>query len=587
MGFRHSVGWGAPKQCHAAVLYYQPVAERVVEMGRAPGAPRGADRVRLSAEAEQGGGGSSAQMVEYYVYTADLGNAGAQAAIGQLFNFGGHGIERDHTRALQYLSRASAQGDADAAAHLGHMHANGLGTPQDNATALKLFREAVEANDNAFALYGLGYMHLTGYGVQKDPAAAMKYFTRAAERGSADAQFHLGAMYVTGVGVPRKDHSKAFYHFSLAAHQSHTIAIYNLAIMHAAGLGAPMSCRTALSLMKAVAERGNVVAGELTAAHARYKAGDSAAGLTRYLKAAFMGFEVAQANVAWMIERGEGDAEVFGGNRTQALELALQMHWLSAELGNEASLLAVGDAHYYGRGVQKSARQAAAVYRAGTAARLPQAMFNLGIMHEYGVGMPRDPHLAKRFFDRARSQSTEANVPAWLALAKLAVEQWVEEKCGRGMCLGMLETLGLRGLWDRARTWMLSSDGFKPEDFFDGPDGVADMASNIAQSARAVASNLDAAGTGQAKAQAATNGAEDARSDGAASDNSVGSEDAPRVEAPPVKSPWDGADWEGLVITLLALALGIALMRRNALRARVEAAQRALHAAGGQGAQTL
>ena len=48
-------------------------------------------------------------------------------------------------------------------------------------------------------------------------------------------------------------------------------------------------------------------------------------------------------------------------------------------------------------------------------------MFNLGYMHELGLGMKRDIHLAKRFYDMAAETSVDAKVPVALALAKLAL----------------------------------------------------------------------------------------------------------------------------------------------------------------------
>ena len=41
-------------------------------------------------------------------------------------------------------------------------------------------------------------------------------------------------------------------------------------------------------------------------------------------------------------------------------------------------------------------------------------------MHELGLGMKRDIHLAKRFYDMAAETSVDAKVPVALALAKLA-----------------------------------------------------------------------------------------------------------------------------------------------------------------------
>lgn len=50
-----------------------------------------------------------------------------------------------------------------------------------------------------------------------------------------------------------------------------------------------------------------------------------------------------------------------------------------------------------------------------------QAMFNLGYMHEQGLGMKKDWHLAKRCYDLAAETSVDAKVPVALALAKLSV----------------------------------------------------------------------------------------------------------------------------------------------------------------------
>nr|XP_046146887.1 protein sel-1 homolog 1-like [Oncorhynchus gorbuscha] len=50
-----------------------------------------------------------------------------------------------------------------------------------------------------------------------------------------------------------------------------------------------------------------------------------------------------------------------------------------------------------------------------------QAMFNLGYMHEKGLGIKQDIHLAKRFYDMAAEASPEAQVPVFLALCKLGL----------------------------------------------------------------------------------------------------------------------------------------------------------------------
>lgn len=50
-----------------------------------------------------------------------------------------------------------------------------------------------------------------------------------------------------------------------------------------------------------------------------------------------------------------------------------------------------------------------------------QAMFNLGYMHEQGLGMKKDWHLAKRCYDSAAEISADAKIPVALALLKLQI----------------------------------------------------------------------------------------------------------------------------------------------------------------------
>merc|ERR1712046_373900 len=66
---------------------------------------------------------------------------------------------------------------------------------------------------------------------------------------------------------------------------------------------------------------------------------------------------------------------------------------------------------------------AAAHYRKASDLRDPQAMFNLGYMHEHGLGLPQDFHLAKRFFDMAYETNVDASYPVTVALCGLWVHR--------------------------------------------------------------------------------------------------------------------------------------------------------------------
>lgn len=173
---------------------------------------------------------------------------------------------------------------------------------QDNDTAFKYFKKASELN-NPVGLSGLGLMYLYGRGVDKDYTKAQKYFLAAAEQGWVDGQLQLGNMYLNGIGVVQ-DYKMANKYFTMASHSGHVLAYYNLGQMHAQGTGTMRSCPTAVEFFKNVAERGRW--GELLMqAHGDYRNKKSNEAFTQYALLAELGYEVAQSNAAFMLERNE------------------------------------------------------------------------------------------------------------------------------------------------------------------------------------------------------------------------------------------------------------------------------------------
>merc|ERR1719188_2135122 len=277
--------------------------------------------------------------------------------------------------------------------------------------------------NNPVGQSGLGLMYLHGKGVAKDYKKAFDYFKKAAEQNWVDGQLQLGNMYYNGLGV-NPDYKMAVKYFNLASQSGHILAFFNLADMHATGTGMLRSCPTAVELYKNVAERGKW--GELMMeAHADYRRGRTDQAFAKYLILAELGYEVAQSNVAFILDRKE--SELF--DEREMWKRALVYWTRSAAQGYSAARVRLGDYYYYGWGTDSDFETAAFHYRiASEQQNNAQAMFNLGYMHELGHGMPKDIHLAKRFYDMAAETSTDAKVPVAIALAKLginfAVNNW-------------------------------------------------------------------------------------------------------------------------------------------------------------------
>ena len=433
LGYRHKHGIDVPESCETAVLYYHEAAKIVVDEAakRTPGVlPFQIEKHRLSAE--MSGSNLAARrerdLVQYYRYSADMGNVDAQVTMGRLYSLGARGLRKDVGAARKYLTDAANAGDATAMASLGNMYANGFGVDVDNATALHWFRKAAKKG-NAMGRYGLGYMTLAGHGVAQDHALAVQYLNQAAEQGLSDARYFLGVLHLRGIGV-KQDFTKAYHHFNIASHVGHEVATYNLAMMQLNGMGFPSSCASASALLKQLAERGHW-ATPMEHAYAAYMRRDYRGALLRYMKMAEMGIEIAQANAAFLLEQRLGDEGRFREDTQVNPEApstatrALHYHRLAATQGNVKSLLRIGDAYYYGRGADVSLTKSIAAYRQASEQRNPHAMFNLAHMHEHGIGMQKDLHLAKRYYDMILNSAPDATIIVYLALKKLVLHQWV------------------------------------------------------------------------------------------------------------------------------------------------------------------
>ncbi|NWH77472.1 SE1L1 protein, partial [Piaya cayana] len=418
LGYRYWAGIGVRQSCESALTHYRLVANHVASDISLTGGTV-VQRIHLADEVENPGMASGMleeDLIHYYQFLAEKGDVQAQVGLGQLHLHGGRGVEQNHQRAFEYFNQAANAGNSHAMAFLGKMYSEGSDVvPQSNETALQYFKKAADMG-NPVGQSGLGMAYLYGRGVPVNYELALMYFQKAAEQGWVDGQLQLGSMYYNGIGVKR-DYKQALKYFNLASQGGHVLAFYNLAQMHATGTGVMRSCHTAVELFKNVCERGRW-SERLMTAYNSYKDGDSNSAVVQYLLLAEQGYEVAQSNAAFILDQKE--ATIVGENETYPRAL---LHWnRAASQGYTVARIKLGDYHFYGFGTDVNYETAFIHYRlASEQQHSAQAMFNLGYMHEKGLGIKQDIHLAKRFYDMAAEASPDAQVPVFLALCKLGV----------------------------------------------------------------------------------------------------------------------------------------------------------------------
>lgn len=305
LGYRYWSSINVVNSCEMALSYYKKVAQSVANRISSNSVGTVIHRIRLYDEDEKVTGQSQAMLdddlVQYYQLLADRGDIQAQYGLGLLHYQGARGLNIQYDKALHYFTRAAEAGNNYAMAYLGKLYLEGgQYVKQDNATALKYFKLAAEKG-NPIGQAGMGILHFYGSGVDRDYAKALKFFQMSADQGYVEGHFFLGIMHYHGLGV-RKDYKLAVKYFNLAAQLGHVLGYYNLGQMHATGTGVIRSCTTATELYKNVAERGS--SSQMFAeAHNAYKENDIEKAIIKYMFLAELGYEVAQSNVAYILDQ--------------------------------------------------------------------------------------------------------------------------------------------------------------------------------------------------------------------------------------------------------------------------------------------
>ncbi len=176
---------------------------------------------------------------------------------------------------------------------------------------------------------------------------AARWFRRAAERGHAEAQYHLGLMYLNGQGV-RQAYDAAAHWLRESAEQGHDLAQRNLAVLYFKGQGVPR---------------------------------DHAATVEWLNRAAVQGCVLAQKDLARLYLKGDGVQD--------PVATASWLHHL-AEGGHRDEQYYLGLMYHDGRGVSRDPAVAAMWFRRAADQRHHEAEYRLGLMYRDGTGVPQD-----------------------------------------------------------------------------------------------------------------------------------------------------------------------------------------------------
>lgn len=477
VAFRHHTGIGTPRNCDKAAHYYKRVADKAMAYKK-DGPPGGRTMSRESYRWSDEDGGlygegasvSSAgqnanrdhatmeDVMEYLDMESREGDLKATLALGKLQYEGSRTMRRNFRRARVHFSRvAKAYWAKDgtvspsapkniekiagkAAAHLGRMFLRAENVEQSFPKALTWFRRGI-ANGDAMSQYHMGLMYLEGLGVPQDGLKAASYLRSAADQDWPAAQSALGTLF-----LDQGDVETAVKYFELAARHGSMEAFYYLAELAENGIGRERHCGVATAYYKIVAEKAEELHSSFPEANAAYDTGDTETALILSMMAAEQGHENAQVNVAYLIDYQRSALDLLDtlnpfvkkkgshSSLTRIKPLALIYYTRSAKQSNIDSLLKAGDYYLSGIGVPENKPDLDAAstcyHTAAEGHHSAQAFWNLGWMHENGIAVSQDFHMAKRFYDLALETNSEAYLPVKLALGKLRLRSWWNKVSG-------------------------------------------------------------------------------------------------------------------------------------------------------------
>jgi TPR repeat protein len=330
---------------------------------------------------------------------AEVGDARAMVAIGQMYLVGDGGLAKDPVAAMQWFQKAASLGDVGAMFHVASGSRDGLGIEKNPMQSLTWFEKAAN-NGHAPSMSALGALYMKGDIIPQDGALAALWLRKAVDAGDVEAICNLGWMRERGFGGLTKDENEAAKLYQQAADLGHTRGMYNTAWMFEFGCGGKKKdLSRALDWYRKAANNGD--------SKAMWKVGkfydeaigvseDDAAAVEWYSKSAAAGSLEAMSDLALMYEFGRG------GLRKDE-RLAVSWYEKAAVGGNALAMRNLGNMHERGLGgLQPSDIAAVEWYRRSSEAGEPWGMCDLARMYSEGRGgLKRSVSLALQLLKKA------------------------------------------------------------------------------------------------------------------------------------------------------------------------------------------
>jgi len=342
--------------------------------------------------------------LKHYTKAAKKDDAEAQFKLGRLYDRG-EGTEADPAEALIWYTRAAEQGLDMAQTNLGVLYDTGRGTEENNVAAARWFREAARQG-NPVAQYNLALMLHQGDGIPQNKPQAAALYGRAAEQGVPLA-FLPHAELLSELGR----YDLAYASYQRAEDAGSVEAAYRKGVLLHKGLGVAADPAAALAQYQKAADAGLPLAQQQLGVMTTIGdptlglVSDPETGIALLERAGEQGFAPALMELAYLYDGALviDNQEVVAKDQARALSYLVK----AAQVGNALAQNAAGERILMGVGVDADPVGAVDFFIAAARQNYPNAFFNLGQMHQTGIGLEQNLEEAAKLYAKALELGVE------------------------------------------------------------------------------------------------------------------------------------------------------------------------------------
>ncbi|CCD24376.1 ubiquitin ligase complex subunit HRD3 NDAI_0D00620 [Naumovozyma dairenensis CBS 421] len=200
-------------------------------------------------------------------------------------------------------------------------------------------------------------------------------------------------------------------------------AVYDYAKMLESGVNGKYNVEETTYIYKAFAEEMEpIMAPHLQNAFRQLLLGNIEIALWEYSKAAEQGYETAQVSAASLMYQTPFKFEPNPTTTPERKNMAITYFSRAFKQNNVDAGVVAGDIYYDMGQFDK----AISIYQSAALKMSPQAVWDLGYMYEHGLGVPKDIHLAKRYYDQILEINHKLFIASKLSVWKLQFNIWID-----------------------------------------------------------------------------------------------------------------------------------------------------------------